>query len=118
MDGTEWDDFRTSKHFTHFLPRTIPYLIKLVIPHNVTSTNGEFGSFRSMGVHPSNTHLTVRLVTECDGVHYIIARWKLPIFIQKYFFPSTVIEVDVSKKEVKLVWRRKPVNEEGTSGAG
>lgn len=105
-------DFRTCKHFT----RNYPHLIKLVIPHNGTSIQGEPSSCSCLGVHFSNTGLMVRFVFKCDGVDDIIGSQKLPISIQKYFFPGIVIEADVSQKGVKLVWRTKPIKEERTNG--
>lgn len=80
--------------------------MKLGMPHNGIFIPGELFSCRSLGVHPSNMDFAVSFIVEGDGADDIISGWKLSIFIQNYFFPSTIVEAEVSQKGVKLVGRK------------
>ena len=86
---------------------TTLYLHKFVIPHNGAAINGKLLSIRSLGVHSPNLDPLEGLIGECDQVEDIVPRYHISILIKKYFFPGTIVKVDVSQKRVKLDWSRK-----------
>lgn len=83
------------------------YLIKLVIPHNVSSIDYEPFASRMLRVHPSNKESAEGFIVEHDPIDNIISSCYIPILIKKYFFPSTIVKADISQKWVKLEERRK-----------